>query len=86
MKWDVKTMNLNFVRQYLGLQDISLPPMILHADTRLTDSRKLTADALLHEGKGNAHLKGSIDLSRMAYDARMRINDLQLHHSRPPTC
>ncbi len=83
MKWDVKTMNLNFVRQYLGLQDISLPPMVLHADTRLTDSRKLTADALLHEGKGNAHLKGSIDLSRMAYDARMRINDLQLHHFLP---
>lgn len=83
MKWDVKTMNLNFVRQYLGLQDISLPPMILHADTRLTDSRKLTADALLQEGRGNVHLRGNIDLDRMAYDARMRINDLQLHHFLP---
>ena len=83
MKWDVKTMNLNFLRQYLGLQDVNLPPMILHADTKLTDSKKVMADALLQEGRGNVHLKGNIDLSRMAYDAKMRINNLQIHHFLP---
>ena len=37
LKWDVKTMNLNFVRQYLGLNNIALPAMTLHADTKLND-------------------------------------------------
>lgn len=83
MKWDIKTMNLNFVKQYLGLHDVNLPPMTLHADTRLKDSKKLTADALLQEGKGNMHLNGNIDLSRMAYEAKMRINDFQIHDFLP---
>jgi hypothetical protein len=83
MKWDVKTMNLNFVRQYLGLDNVNLPAMTLHADTKLKDCNKLTADALLQEGKGNAHLKGNIDLSRMVYDAKMRINNLQIHDFLP---
>ena len=83
MKWDVKTMNLNFIRQYLGLNNVALPPMILHADTRLKDCNKLTADALLQEGRGKVHLKGNIDLNRMAYDAKMLINNLQIHDFLP---
>lgn len=83
MKWDVKTMNLNFIRQYLGLNNVNLPPMILHADTKLKDCNLLTADALLQEGRGNAHLRGNIDLSRMAYDAKMLINNLQIHDFLP---
>ena len=83
MRWDVKTMNLNFLKQYLGLHDVNLPPMILHADTRLTESKKISADAMLQEGKGNVHLRGNIDLSLMAYAAKMRINDLQIHDFLP---
>ncbi len=83
MKWDVKTMNLNFIRQYLGLNNVNLPPMILHADTKLKDCNLLTADALLQEGRGNAHLRGNIDLNRMAYDAKMLINNLQIHDFLP---
>ena len=83
MKWDVKTMNMNFIRQYLGLNNMNLPPMNLHADTKLKDSNMLTADALLQEGRGNVHMKGNIDLKRMAYDAKMRINSLQIHDFLP---
>ena len=83
MKWDVKTMNLNFVRQYLGMQNVNIPPMTLHADTKLKDAKKLTADAQLQEGRGNTHLKGNIDLGRMAYEAKMRINNLQIHDFLP---
>lgn len=83
MKWDIKTMNLNFVTQYLGLHDVNLPPMTLHADTKLKECNKLTADALLQEGRGNMHLKGNIDLSRMAYKAKMRINNMQIHDFLP---
>ena len=83
LKWDVKTMNLNFLKQYLGLRDVNLPPMILHADTKLTDSKKLLADALLQEGRGNVHLNGGIDLGRMSYTAKMRINNLQVHDFLP---
>lgn len=83
MVWDVKTMNLNFVKQYLGLHDVNLPPMTLHADTKLRDSKKLTADALMQEGRGNVHMKGNIDLNRMAYEAKMRINNLQIHDFLP---
>lgn len=83
MKWDIKTMNLNFIRQYLGLNNVNLPAMILHADTKLKDSNQLSADALLQEGRGNAHLRGNIDLNRMAYDAKMLINNLQIHDFLP---
>ena len=83
LKWDVKTMNLNFVRKYLGMENVALPAMTLHADTKLKDCNKLTADALLQEGRGNTHLKGCIDLDRMAYDAKVRINNMQIHHFLP---
>ena len=83
MKWDIKTMNLKFVKQYLGLHDVNLPPMTLNADIKLKDYKKVTADALLQEGKGNIHLKGNIDLSRMAYQAKMHINNLQIHDFLP---
>ena len=83
IRWDVKTMNLNFLKQYLGLRDINLPSMVLHADTKLTDNKKIWADALLQEGKGKVHLKGNIDLANMAYNAKLRINDLQIHDFLP---
>lgn len=57
--------------------------MTLHANTKLKDCKKLTTDALLQEGKGNVHMKGNIDLNRMAYEAKMRINNLQIHNFLP---
>ena len=83
LKWDVTTMDLRCVNRYLGLDKVHLPKMVLHADTRLRQASQLTADALLLEGNGKAHVTGNIDLQRMAYRANARIADLQLHDFLP---
>ena len=83
LKWDITTMDLRCVNRYLGLTDVHFPKMTIHADTRLRESSKLTADALLQEGKGRAHLVGNIDLDAMAYKGDARIANLQLHDFLP---
>ena len=83
LKWDIATMDLSFVNRYLGLNDVRFPKMVLHADTRLREASRLSADALLLEGKGKAHLTGNIDTKTMAYQADARIAGLQLHDFLP---
>lgn len=83
LKWDITTMDLRCVNRYLGLTDVRFPKMTIHADTRLRESSKLTADALLQEGKGRAHLVGDIDLNAMAYQGTARIANLNLHDFLP---
>lgn len=83
LKWDITTMDLSCVNRYLALDNVRFPKMVLHADTRLRQASRLTADALLLEGKGRAHMKGDIDLQAMRYQADARISDLQLHDFLP---
>ncbi|MBR6140673.1 MAG: translocation/assembly module TamB domain-containing protein [Bacteroidaceae bacterium] len=83
LKWDITTMDLSFVNRYLGLDNVHFPKMVLHADTRLRQASKLYTDALLLEGKGQAHLTGDIDLQAMAYQADARIASLNLHDFLP---
>ncbi len=83
LKWDITTMDLRCVNRYLGLKDVRFPKMTIHADTKLRDASKLTADALLQEGRGRAHVVGNIDLGTMAYQGNARINYLQLHDFLP---
>ena len=83
LKWDIATNDLRCVNRYLELDDVHFPRMTIQADTRLRDASKLTADALLLEGRGKAHLTGSIDLNAMSYQANARISSLQLHDFLP---
>ncbi len=83
LKWDITTMDLRCVNRYLGLNDVRFPKMTIHADTKLREASKLTADALLQEGRGMAHVVGNIDLNTMAYQGNARINNLQLHDFLP---
>lgn len=83
LRTDVTTMNLSCINRYLGLTDVHFPKMVLHADTRLRQASQISMDALLLEGKGRAHLVGSIDLKSMVYQAKARITDLQLHDFLP---
>ena len=83
LQWDITTMDLRFVNRYLGLSNVRFPKMVLQADTKLRDASKLTADALLLEGRGRAHLTGNIDLQTMSYQANARITGLQLHDFLP---
>ena len=83
LRWDLTTMDLRCLNRYLGLSSVRIPKMVVHADTRLRRASQLTADALLTEGRGRAHLKGNLDLSRMAYDGNLRIRDLQIHDFLP---
>ena len=83
LKWDITTMDLRCVNRYLGLNDVRFPKMTIHVDTKLREASKLTADALLQEGRGRAHVVGNIDLNTMAYQGNARINNLQLHDFLP---
>ena len=83
LKWDITTMDLRCVNRYLGLTDVRFPKMTIHADTKLREASKLTADALLQEGRGRAHVVGNIDLNTMAYQGNARIANLQLHDFLP---
>ena len=83
LKWDITTMDLRCVNRYLGLNDVRFPKMTIHADTKVREASKLTADALLQEGGGRAHVVGNIDLNTMAYQGNARINNLQLHDFLP---
>lgn len=83
LKWDITTMDLRCVNRYLDLNDVRFPKMTIHADTKLREASKLTADALLQEGRGRAHVVGNIDLNTMAYQGNARINNLQLHDFLP---
>ena len=77
------TGNVDTLNDYLGLDKVRFPKMVLHADTKLSEASKVTADALLLEGGGKAHLVGSMDLQAMAYQANARISNLQLHDFLP---
>ena len=81
--WDITTMDLRCVNRYLNLSDVRFPKMVLHADTRLREASKLTADALLLEQRGKAHLAGDVDLKAMSYQAKARVTNLQLHDFLP---
>ena len=83
LKWDIATMDLRCINRYLSLNKIHFPKMVLHADTRLRQASRLTADVLFLEGNGRAHLTGNVDLRAMAYKANARITDLQLHDFLP---
>ena len=80
--WEAKTMDLSFVNRMAGLKDVQLPPMVLNASTRLKGQR-YQADALLSEGRGRAHLQGTLDAQTMSYKAKAQIRQLQLHHFLP---
>lgn len=75
--WDVSTMDLNFVRRYLGLYDVRIPRMNLSADTRI-DGNAYKADALLKRGKGTLHARASLDLDNMAYSANLFARDMDM--------
>lgn len=81
--WDITTMDLRCLNRYLGLNDVHFPKMVVHADTKLRDASKLTADALLLEGRGRVHLTGSVDMNAMAYKADTHITNFQLHDFLP---
>ena len=80
--WDAKTMDLSFVNRMADLGNLHLPPMVLNASTRMK-GQHYEADALLTEGRGRAHIKGTLDAKTMSYRAQARIQGLQLHNFLP---
>ncbi|MDE5561891.1 MAG: hypothetical protein K2J00_08895, partial [Bacteroidaceae bacterium] len=80
--WNVKTMNLDFVRRYAGLSGIRIPSMTLSADTRVKGN-SYQADAILRRGKGSVHVKGGIDLNNTAYGAKLSVRDIDMHDFMP---
>ena len=85
IRLDLQTRNLNFVKTLAGtetLQDIAIPHMRING-TAGFQGQRYTADLQLREGKGTARMNASFDAARTAYEARMDIDSLQLHHFLP---
>ena len=82
---DLQTWNLDFVKALAGegsMKDIALPPLRINGTAGLRGQR-YTADLLLREGAGQAQVTALWDAARMAYEARVDIDSLQLHHFLP---
>lgn len=80
--WDASTMNLDFVRRYLGLTGINIPRMNMSADTRV-HGNTYKADALIRQGEGTLHANASLDLDNMSYMARAHAKDINIRNFMP---
>ena len=80
--WDISTMNLDFVRRYLGLEGVNIPRMNLSAETKIQGST-YGADAQLSCGNGKVRAKASIDLDNMQYRARVHADQLDIRNFLP---
>ena len=81
-----KTQNLNFVMASLprDVQRNYRLPNGIRAEGRVkADGSTYSADVVAHEGAGRVDLKGSFDSQRMAYDAKVKIANLNVHHFMP---
>lgn len=78
MKWDLRTMNLDGVRRWLGLSGVTFPATTLHAVTEMRPGNQVSVDALAAQRNGHARLTLKADLHSMAYHARTTIRDWRL--------
>ncbi len=85
MNIDLRTKDLNFAVALIDTartKRLHLPPM--HLDGRLTaNGSHYATELILREDSGRVALHGGIDLGRMAYNAALKIDNLQLRHFLP---
>ncbi len=83
---EAKTFNLGFVTALLDKElnkTIRIPSGIGVKGMFSADGEKYAADFVATEGAGMVKAKGMFDLARMAYDAKVDANNLQLQHFLP---
>lgn len=71
---EARTMNLDFVRRYLGLSGMRLPGMKLSADAHFKGN-SYQAAAQLQRGPGSVRMTAKADLDNMAYNASLAVKD-----------
>jgi hypothetical protein BACCOPRO_02693 len=82
---DVKTRDIDFVKWLAatdGLPDVALPPMRLNGKVGM-DGKDYRTHLTLNEGQGSMAVKAAFDGARNAYDASLRLQDVQLHDFLP---
>lgn len=83
---DLRTRNLNFIKPLIvsgaTAGSIALPPMVLNGNVSMHGQR-YAAELCLRESKGTVKVNADADMSRMAYRAKLDVNDLQLRHFLP---
>lgn len=84
LRFDLRTYNLNIVKALAGtaMNDIALPPMLMQGKATMRGER-YTTDVRLQESKGQVKLKAGFDAARMAYQAKLDVDSLQLQHFMP---
>ena len=81
-----QTQNLGFVMASLprDVQRNYRLPNGIRAEGRVkADGEQYFADVVAREGGGRVDLKGSFDSRRMAYDAKVKVSNLNVHHFMP---
>ena len=86
VQFKAQTQNLNMVTALLprDVQRQFRIPAGMSAEGRVkADGSQYFADVTAHEGGGTVKVNGNFNASRMAYDAQVSVNHLNLHHFMP---
>ncbi|MGN1263246.1 MAG: phage tail protein, partial [Prevotella sp.] len=86
IRLNAKTFNIGFLTALAGpdaLNGIRIPSGITLDGRLRADGERYSADLTARECQGKVTVKGSFDAQVMAYEARMDIQELNLHHFIP---
>lgn len=86
VQFKAQTQNLGFVMASLPRdvqRNYRLPSGIRAGGRVKADGAQYLADITVREGGGRVDLKGSFDSQRMAYDAKVKVSNLNIHHFMP---
>ncbi len=85
LNWKVKLLVLKFLQPFLpGLgRDFNIPHGLNIEGRVEMDGPTYKADVALQDGNGWATLKGTFNTQAMAYDAKVNIRNLNIHHFLP---
>lgn len=80
---EANTYNLDFVTALDGTNDLHVPHGINLRGNVKADGKRYSLDLTAHEGRGRVKAKGAVNMSSMAYNAAISIEDLNLSHYMP---
>ena len=87
MKFKANTYNIGFLTSLAGkggLGGVRIPKsMYLGGNVKTVGLKTYTADLTFHEGGGTLKAKGSFDLPRMAYRAKLSATNIKINHFMP---
>ena len=85
LNWKMQLTGLRFLQPLipeLG-RSFNIPKGLSMEGTVNADGPRYFADVTMRDGRGRAHIKGTLNQQTMAYDADVKVNQLDLHRYLP---